>query len=228
MDSPRIPEGQRRTCIENTLRSCKRLDQGRTLEFGLPKGVMFDDAFSQSAPTSRDSTLRRNRNPNGTSSKTQKDLLHMVLDPEDKSGFSVHDRNSHESLLSFFKPGFIKKDIPRSPFQSQDRRLNGKPASTDLSKLSYSNGMIYTEDRKLNGIPNGRLMNGRTGLHNGDLEHAHSSSNLLLGLGRCASLQRNGGTVGGAPTQHPTLADKPGYSTLQWTRYSSSSLGRPQ
>ncbi|XP_072298554.1 ubiquitin carboxyl-terminal hydrolase 43-like [Eucyclogobius newberryi] len=224
MGSPRIPDGHRRTCIENMLRSSKRLDQGRTLDFGLPKGVMIDSAFSQSAPASRDSTLRRNRIPNDASSRTQKDLLHMVLDPEDRTGFSVHDRNSHESLLSFFKPGFIKKDIPKSPFQSQDRRLNGKPASTDLSKLSYSNGTMYTDDRRPNGVPNGRLLNGRTALDNGDLAHAHSSSNLLLGYGRCASLQRNGGTVGGAPAQRANLTDKPGYSTLQWTRYSSSSL----
>ncbi|XP_055079759.1 ubiquitin carboxyl-terminal hydrolase 43-like [Periophthalmus magnuspinnatus] len=221
MESPRIPEGERRTCIENALRCSKRLDHGRTLDFAFPKQVMLDNAFSQSAPASRDSTLRRTRIQNGVSNKMQKDLLHMVLDPEEKSGFSVHDRNSHENLLSFFKPGFRKKDIPGSPFHS---RLNGKPASTDLSKLSYSNGMIYADDRKLNGVPNGRLVNGRAALDTGDLAHAHSSSNLLSGYGRCTSLQRNGGTIGGALAQRATLTDKPGYSTLQWARYSSTSL----
>uniref|UniRef100_A0A3B3ZGC6 ubiquitinyl hydrolase 1 n=1 Tax=Periophthalmus magnuspinnatus TaxID=409849 RepID=A0A3B3ZGC6_9GOBI len=225
MESPRIPEGERRTCIENALRCSKRLDHGRTLDFAFPKQVMLDNAFSQSAPASRDSTLRRTRIQNGVSNKMQKDLLHMVLDPEEKSGFSVHDRNSHENLLSFFKPGFRKKDIPGSPFHS---RLNGKPASTDLSKLSYSNGMIYADDRKLNGVPNGRLVNGRAALDTGDLAHAHSSSNLLSGYGRCTSLQRNGGTIGGALAQRATLTDKPGYSTLQWARYSSTSLGMPQ
>uniref|UniRef100_A0AAV2KMX9 ubiquitinyl hydrolase 1 n=1 Tax=Knipowitschia caucasica TaxID=637954 RepID=A0AAV2KMX9_KNICA len=196
LDSPKIAEGQRRVYVENLSRSSKR-----TLDYGLPKGVMQEVAFSQSAPASRDSTLRRNRIQNGGSTRIQKDLLHMVLDPEDRSGFSVHDRNSHESLLSFFKPGFIKKDSPRSPLQS---RLNGKPASTDLSKLSYSNGTLHATDPRLSG--------------------AHSSSNVMSGYGRCASLQRSGGPAGGAPAQRSVLTDKPGYSTLQWTRYNSTSL----
>lgn len=157
-------------------------------------------------------------------SRAHKDLLHMVLDPEDKSGFSVHNRNSHENLLSFFKPGCIKKDIPLSPFRSHDTRLNGKPASTDLSKLSYSNGMIYTDDRKSNGVLNGRLVNRRTALEDSmDMARAHSSSNLPLSFGRCASLQRNG-DMGAAVGLRAPLADKPGYSTLQWTRYGSTSL----
>lgn len=224
MDSPRIPEGQRRACIENMLRSSKRLDQGRTLDFQLPRGVMFESALSQSAPASRDSTLRRSRVQNG-SSRAHKDLLHMVLDPEDKSGFSVHNRNSHENLLSFLKPGCIKKDMPPSPFRSHDRRLNGKPVSADLSKLSYSNGTIYADERKPNGVANGKLVSRRTALADldSDLARAHSSSNLPLAFGRCASLQRNGDI--GAPTGlRAPLADKPGYSTLQWTRYGSTSL----
>lgn len=217
-ESPRIPEGQRRACIENTPRSSRRLDQGRTLDFQFPRLVMFEDALSQSAPASRDSTLRRNRTQNG-GSRTHKDLLHMVLDPEDKSGFSVHNRSSHENLLSFLKPDCMKKDAPLSPFRS----LNGKPASADLSKLSFSNGAVYPDQQKSGVGPRGRLVYRRTLEDGVDMARAHSSSNLPVAFGRCASLQRNG-DVGLTAGLRAPLADKAGYSALQWTRYGSTSL----
>lgn len=267
--SPKIPEGQSRTCVERGIshgvcnssraaardygslrqRSSKRTrqDQGRTLDFQfqLQRGGILAGHISHSAPPSRDSTLRRTKFQTGVSSRAQKDLLQMVLHPEDRRGQGGQEGRSHESLLSFFKPGFMKKDIPGSPIKGQDRRMNGQGqmgrlASTNLAKLSLSNGTLTTtalEERKTSAIPSCdnhnckvQLVNGQAGSHDPvDIKRAHSSSNIQTKLDltfrRCASLQRNGEVVV-PPAQRILLVDKPSYATLQRTRYSTTSLGR--
>lgn len=268
--SPKIPAGQSRPCVERNIshavcnssnvkardygslrqRSSKRArqDQGRTLDlqFQLQRGAFLVGHISHSAPPSRDSTLRRTKVQAGVTSRAQKDLLQMVIQAEDRRGQRGQEGRSHDSLLSFFKPGFMKKDIPGSPIKGQDsRRMNGhgqlgKLASSDLAKLSLSNGTLTTaalEDRKASVIPSCNaqnckvlLLNGKAGNHDPvDIKRAHSSSNIQTKLDltfrRCASLQRNGEVV--APPAHRILlSDKPGYATLQRTRYSTTSLGR--
>lgn len=266
--SPKLPEGQSRPCVERIMsqgvsnsnvkardygslrqRSSKRTrqDQGRTLDLHLQlqRGAILVGHISHSAPPSRDSTLRRTKVQTGVTSRTQKDLLQMVIQPEDRRGQRGQEGRSHDSLLSFFKPGFMKKDLPGSPVKGQDRRMNGhgqlgKLASSNLAKLSLSNGTLSTvapEERKASVIPTCdthnckvQLVNGKTGNHEpADIKRAHSSSNIQTKLDltfrRCASLQRNGGVV--APPAHPILlSDKPSYATLQRTRYSTTSLGR--
>ncbi|XP_045928371.1 ubiquitin carboxyl-terminal hydrolase 43 isoform X1 [Micropterus dolomieu] len=266
--SPKLPEGQSRPCVERIMsqgvsnsnvkardygslrqRSSKRTrqDQGRTLDLHLQlqRGAILVGHISHSAPPSRDSTLRRTKVQTGVTSRAQKDLLQMVIQPEDRRGQRGQEGRSHDSLLSFFKPGFMKKDLPGSPVKGQDRRMNGhgqlgKLASSNLAKLSLSNGTLSTvapEERKASVIPTCdthnckvQLVNGKTGNHEpADIKRAHSSSNIQTKLDltfrRCASLQRNGGVV--APPAHPILlSDKPSYATLQRTRYSTTSLGR--
>ncbi|XP_060882872.1 ubiquitin carboxyl-terminal hydrolase 43 isoform X1 [Labrus mixtus] len=246
--SPKIPEGQSRPGERsiNSLRGREdgalrqraskrtRQDQGRTLELQLHRGALLMGHVSHSAPPSRDSTLRRAK---GGASRPQKDL---VLQPEDRRG--GHEGRSHESLLSFFKPGFMRKDAPGSPLRTHDtRRLNGhghlgRLACSNLAKLSLSNGTLTTgaaDNRKTCDVHNCnkvQLVNGKAGLHDPvDIKRAHSSSNIQTRLDltfrRCASLQRNGDVV--APPPHRILlTDKPGYATLQRTRYSTTSLGR--
>ncbi|KAK2894191.1 ubiquitin carboxyl-terminal hydrolase 43-like isoform X1 [Channa argus] len=253
--SPKMPEGQSRPCVERNnnqgvgnsrarddgslrQRSSKRTrqDQGRTLDFHLQRGAILGGQISHSAPPSRDSTMGRNKVQTGVTPRVQKDLLQMVVQPEDRRGQVGQEGRSHDSLLSFFKPGFMKKDIPRSPVRGQDRRLNGhghlgNVAGADLTKLSLSNGTLTTaspccdtHNRKV------QLLNGKAGNHlvdPADLKRAHSSSNIQTKLDltfrRCASLQRNGEVV--APPAHRILlSDKPGYATLQRTRYSTTSL----
>lgn len=265
--SPKIPTGQSRVCVERTFshgvcnsssmknrdygslrqRSSKRTrqDQGRTLDFQLQRGAFLMGHISHSAPPSRDSTLRRTKVQQGMTPRTQRDLLQMAIQPEDGRGQRGQEGRSHDSLLSFFKPGFMKKDIPGSPIKVHDRRMNGhgqlgKLASSSLAKLSLSNGMLTTsavEERKASAIQNcdvqnckAQLVNGKAGNHEPvDIKRAHSSSNIQTKLDltfrRCASLQRNGDVV--APPAHRVLpADKPSYATLQRTRYSTTSLGR--
>lgn len=266
--SPKIPEGQSRTFAERNIghggdngskdvkardddslrrRSSKRArpDQGRTLEFQLHRGAILGGQFSHSAPPSRDSTLRRSKVHIGATPRAQKDLLQMVLQPEDRRVQRGHEGRSQESLFSFFKPGFLKKDIPRSPVKGQEKRLKdhedlGRLASSNLAKLSLSNGTLTAaalEERKGAGGPNCdghnckvQLVNGKAGSHDPvDIKRAHSSSNIQTKLDltfrRCASLQRNGEVT--IPAAHRVLlADKPGYATLQRTRYSTTSLGR--
>uniref|UniRef100_A0A3Q4FY46 ubiquitinyl hydrolase 1 n=1 Tax=Neolamprologus brichardi TaxID=32507 RepID=A0A3Q4FY46_NEOBR len=266
--SPKIPEGQSRTFAERNIghgggngskdvkardddslrrRSSKRArpDQGRTLEFQLQRGAILGGQFSHSAPPSRDSTLRRSKVQIGATPRVQKDLLQMVLQPEDRRVQRGHDGRSQESLFSFFKPGFLKKDIPRSPVKGQEKRLKdhedlGRLASSNLAKLSLSNGTLTAaalEERKGAGGPNCdghnckvQMVNGKAGSHDPvDIKRAHSSSNIQTKLDltfrRCSSLQRNG-EVTIPPAHRVLLADKPGYATLQRTRYSTTSLGR--
>lgn len=261
--SPKIPEGQSRSLTERNVshglgncsnikgrdddslrqRSLKRVrpDQCRTLDFQLQRGAILGGHISHSAPPSRDSTLRRAKLQAGANSRAQKDLLHMVIHPEDRRGPRGHEARSQESLLSFFKPGFLKKDIPRSPIRGQDRRMNGhgqlgKLASSNLAKLSLSNGTLTAvaleERRGHAGCDTHnckvQLVNGKAGNHDPvDIKRAHSSSNIQAKLDltfrRCASLQRNG-EVGIAPAHRVLLSDKPGCATLQRTRYSTTSL----
>nr|XP_046270476.1 ubiquitin carboxyl-terminal hydrolase 43-like isoform X2 [Scatophagus argus] len=265
--SPKLPAGQSRPCVERIInhgvcnnssvkardygslrqRSSKKVkqDQGSPLDLQiqLQKGAILMGHISHSAPPSRDSTLRKNKVQTGVTYRAQKDLLQMVLQPDERRGQRAQEGRSHDSLLSFFKPGFMKKDMPGSPIKGQDRRLNGhgqlgKLASSNLAKLSLSNGTLTTvaqEGRKANVTPSCdahnckvHLVNGQAGIHDPvDIKRAHSSSNIQTKLDvtfrRCASLQRNGDVV--APPAHRILlSDKPGYSTLQRTRYSTTSL----
>uniref|UniRef100_A0A3B4GYX8 ubiquitinyl hydrolase 1 n=1 Tax=Pundamilia nyererei TaxID=303518 RepID=A0A3B4GYX8_9CICH len=116
--------------------------------------------------------------------------------------------------------------VLQSPVKGQEKRLKdhedlGRLASSNLAKLSLSNGTLTAaalEERK-----------GAGGHDPVDIKRAHSSSNIQTKLDltfrRCASLQRNGEVT--IPAAHRVLlADKPGYATLQRTRYSTTSLGR--
>lgn len=260
--SPKIPEGQSRPCMERNIcqgnfkarddgslrqRSSKRArqDQGRTLELQLQRGAILGGHISHSAPPSRDSTLRRTKVQTGVSYRTPKDMLQMVLQPEDRRGQTGQEGRSHDSLLSFFKPGFMKKDFPRSPLKGHNDHVDchgqlEKIAGSNSAKLSHSNGTLATvalEERKACIIPRCdthhckvQMVNGRAGSHDPvDIQRAHSSSNIQTKLDltfrRCASLQRNSELV--APAAHRILlSDKPSYATLQRTRYSTTSLGR--
>ncbi|CAJ1075741.1 ubiquitin carboxyl-terminal hydrolase 43 isoform X1 [Xyrichtys novacula] len=257
--SPKIPEGQSRPFVERGInssslrgrdysslrhRSSKRArqDQGRTLDLQFHRGALLADHISHSAPPSRDSTLRRTKVHTGGASRPHKDLLQMVLQPEDRRGQRGQEGRSHESLLSFFKPGFMRKDAPESPIKTHDtRRMNGhghlgRLACSNLAKLSLSNGTLTTgDDRKAAVLQNCdahnckvQLVNGKVGIHDPvDIKRAHSSSNIQtkmdLTFRRCASLQRNGDVIV-PPSHRVLLSDKPSYATLQRTRYSTTSL----
>ncbi|XP_069381813.1 ubiquitin carboxyl-terminal hydrolase 43 isoform X2 [Paralichthys olivaceus] len=258
--SPKLPEGQSRACVERNIshgvcnsskarddgslrqRLSKRArqDQGRTLDLQLHRGLILEGQISHSAPQSRDSTLKRTKVQTGVTFRPQKDLVHMIIQSENRGG---QEGRSQDSLLSFFKPGFIRKGILRSPHKGQERRVNGhgpleKLAGSHLAKLSLSNGTLTTathEDGKTGGVPacdrhncKVHLLNGKAGKHEAvDIQRAHSSSNIQakmdLTFRRCASLQRNG-EVAAHPEHRILLSDKPGYATLQRTRYSTTSL----
>lgn len=257
--SPKIPEGQSRACVERSMNqgvgngrtrddgTRLRQDQGRNLDFCLHRGAILGGHISHSAPPSRDSTLSRTKVQTGGTSRAQKDLLQMGIHPEDRRGQGGQEDHSHDSLLSFFKPGFMKKDVPRSPVNGRDRRMNGhghmgSVAGGSLAKLSLSNGTLATVPREVSKAGNVpccdthdhtvQLLNGKAGTHladPADIQHALSSTNIQMKMDltfrRCASLQRNG-DAGATPANRILLSDKPGFATLQRTRYSTTSLGR--
>lgn len=162
----------------------------------------------------------------------------MFIHTEDRRGPRGQEGRSHDSLLSFFRPGFMRKDVAGSPVRGADRRLNsltlGKLASINSAKLSLSNGTL--EERRAPVAHRCdtahtcrvQLVNGQAGRPDpADIQRAHSSTNIQtkldLSVRRCASLQRNGEVL--APPGHRVLLpDKPGYAALQRTRYSTTSL----
>ncbi|KAM8843992.1 ubiquitin carboxyl-terminal hydrolase 43 isoform 2-T6 [Spinachia spinachia] len=247
--SPKIPEGQSRGCVGNREdgslrhRSSKRArqDHGRNpdLQLQLQRGALLMSHLSHSAPPSRDSTLRRTKVPTGVTFRTQKDSLQAATQPGDRRGTRAREGRSHDSLLSFFRPSFMKKDFLRSPAKGPDRRVNGhghveRLTSSHLAKLSLSNGTLNAATSVVAGCDarncKGQLPNGKAGLHDPvDMKRAHSSSDIQARLDltfrRCASLQRNGDIVP-PPPHRVLLCDRPSHGTLQRTRYSTTSLGR--
>ncbi|XP_074553263.1 ubiquitin carboxyl-terminal hydrolase 43 [Halichoeres trimaculatus] len=253
--SPKIPEGQSRpergvnglrgrdySSLRHRSSRRARQDQGRTLDLQFHREALLPDHISHSAPQSRDSTLRRTKIHTGGPSRPHKDLLQMVLQPEDQRVQRGQEGRSHESLLSFFKPGFMRRDAPGSPIRTHDmRRMNGhghlgRLACSNSAKLSLSNGTLTTgEDRKATVLQSCdahsckvHLLNGKAGGHDPvEIKRAHSSSNIQtkmdLTFRRCASLQRNGDVVV-PPSHRVLLSEKPSYATLQRTRYSTTSL----
>ncbi|XP_077357054.1 ubiquitin carboxyl-terminal hydrolase 43 [Festucalex cinctus] len=244
--SPKIPEGQSRPAVgrhhSNNIKGkdngCLRVRSpnkrarqeqgcGRTLDVQLQRAALFGAHISShSAPPSRDSTLRKNKVHFGGSTRSPKDAF------EAQRG---HEGASHESLAAFFKPAFIRKDVPRSPLADHDGRVNGhlgKLASGDFAKLSLSNGTLSAltkDERKANALAGRKvqLPNGQAACHHCvDIKRAHSSGNIQTKMDatfhRCASLQRNGDVT--APHRGP-LSDKPGgFATLQRTPFSTTSL----
>uniref|UniRef100_A0A6Q2YPC9 ubiquitinyl hydrolase 1 n=1 Tax=Esox lucius TaxID=8010 RepID=A0A6Q2YPC9_ESOLU len=268
-NSKRIPEGQSRPNVERSSslrlniitktrddsslgqRSSKRTrqDQSRTLDPQPRRGSIAGLHISHSAPPSRDSTLKRAKAPAGLASRIggQLEVLQAGLQPEERKGMEVR---SHDSVLSFFKPGFLKKDAQSTLHKGEEVHTSGpigdsKVFNGSLSKLSISNGSLKRlalEDKRALGTAkgescqsNGQFVNG-TARNNStatDIKRAHSSSNIQtkldLSLGQCASLQRNGQVAPPAQRTSLTLATvKPSYATLQRTRYSTTSLGRQQ
>lgn len=226
-------------------RSLKRVgqDQDMTLDLQLQKGAILDSHFSHSAPASRDSTLTKTKS--GLSFRAQKDLLQMVLKSEDRKAQRGHEGYSQESLFSFFTPNFMKTDNLGSPVKRQDRLMNvdrhlGKLASINQAKLSLSNGTLPTvalEERKAIVVQSCNPHNSKAQPMNSqapsldpvDIKRAHSSINIDTKLDgtfhRCGSPRRNGKV----PAAHPIqLSEKPSYTTLQFTVYSTTSLGRTQ
>ncbi|XP_038162233.1 ubiquitin carboxyl-terminal hydrolase 43-like [Cyprinodon tularosa] len=258
--SPKIPEGQSRAVLERnagqeygndrevvsrdddclrqgSLSKRLRINQIRDLDLHLQRGGILGGHVSHSAPQSRESTLRRTNARTAGTPRGQKDLIQMAKEPAAEEG------QSHENLSSFFKPVFTKRDVPRSPAEDRERRPNGhehlgKLASSNLAKLSLSNGTLPAappEERRGSTVQKCdshhckvQFANRKAGNQEPvDIQRAHSSSNIQTKLDftfrRCASLQRNGEV--GIPQAHRVLlSDKPGYSTLQRTRYSTTSL----
>ncbi|KAL0993039.1 hypothetical protein UPYG_G00102510 [Umbra pygmaea] len=263
-NSPRVPEGQSRPNTERCSSleisvitkttdgrslgqsSSKRArqDQSRSLDPQPRTGSIARVHSSHSAPSSRDSTLKRAKVQTGLASKIegQRKGLQAGLQSEERMRMRGENVRSHDSLLSLFKPGFLRKDAQSTPRKGSEVRANGQVgASSDaiesLSKLSLSNRTLTglaLEDKRANDTTkadcshsNGQLVNGRAGnITSADIKHAHSSSNIEtkmdLTLRRCASLQRTG--QGAPPAPHR----KSSCATLQPMPYSTTSLGRQQ
>ncbi|KAM4594287.1 ubiquitin carboxyl-terminal hydrolase 43a [Fundulus diaphanus] len=185
---------------------------------------------SYSTSSLQDGTLRRqkgdkaNRNhqsAEGDKSKTMKDEV----------------PKSHDSLFSFLKGNFLKKDKDSKKSNDGESGKGGgeEEGRRTSSRTSLPNGAAggrtAVQGSKANG--SGRrvdeLANGKLGRSAADIRRSHSSSNIPTkaeqSIRRTASLHRNGMPTTPAPPRSLT-ADKASYSTLQRARYSTTSLGR--
>lgn len=207
--SPKVPTGHWRSLSpvelgSLRLRSSKRArhDSSRTrgcrtpdFHFNLRRSALLDAHISHSAPQSRDSTLGRSKglHPTGTTARA-------VLKDIGGAGGSVGQRGrgarSHDSLLSFLKPVFLRKDAALA-------LLANPMANGGEIKPSLSNGTPPT----VAGWRGEKVFGGHDAA---EMTRALSSSNIQLNEMFCkpASLHRNGGLVG---AHRPLLAETPGY-----------------
>ncbi|XP_056136365.1 ubiquitin carboxyl-terminal hydrolase 43a [Lampris incognitus] len=181
---------------------------------------------SSSTPILHEGTLRRGKVDKIERSDAQSE-------PQASHGGNPKPRKeepkSHEGLLSFFKGNFLKKD--KDSRRSKESDEGGRRS---FSRLSISNGAAgggaVIEGSKSNGSHHlsKELLNGKMGRNSGEIKRSQSSSNIPTkmepNVHRTASLHRNRKSA--PPLAHSLTTDKPSYSTLQRTRYSTTSLGR--
>lgn len=215
--------------------------QGRTADcqHQLQRATVLGSHCSHSAPSSRESTLRNTES--GGTYVAQKDMLQLFRHSEGRRAQKGHGDSSQDTVFPalFFKPFFMKKDIPGSAevqyiLKNSQGQL-GKMANIGQAKLSLSNGMIpnvVLEDKKVGVLSRCNHHSCSTPLQAGnprptDVQWASSSCNIQSRLDqtfqKCASLQRNGEAL---PVHVNLLLDKPSYSSLQQIRQSTASLGR--
>lgn len=200
---------------------------------------------------SRDSTLRRakvQQGPHGFS-RTGSPAEAPAQAAEHQTGVkSEETRVQLKSSVSLLQK---KKDQgPHRSREHEDKLPNGgssvRPLVSNGSLTGVAlenkraNGSVLTPQRhcvqhgKAGAMSNGRKCQSGTATTaaiNTDIKRAHSSTSLQPKLNdslrRTASLQRNG-TFGPSALPHAFVTDRPSYATLQRTRYSTTSLGRPR
>lgn len=246
-DSPQIPEGQRRPSERTaSLRRSKAngmkddtVNIGSTGSNSLTKGKDAKKqsisreletkrrtgpgiASSLSTPSLQDGTLRRQKGERTESER-------LGTDEENSRPKREEVPSPHESLLSFLKGSFRKKDKDwrRSREAESSRGSVDEAARKNLSRPALFNGAAggrskgeegksAGSDRAVDGVANGKPGRAASGI-----KRSQSSSNIP----NKQSEQANGMPSARGPPRNLTT-DKPSYGTLQRTRYSTTSLGR--
>uniref|UniRef100_A0A3P9PSG8 ubiquitinyl hydrolase 1 n=1 Tax=Poecilia reticulata TaxID=8081 RepID=A0A3P9PSG8_POERE len=180
---------------------------------------------SYSMSSLQDGTLRRQKGD-----KANKDHHNSEADKSKTTKDEVP--KSQDSLLSFLKGNFLKKDkdSKKSKGGESGRKGGEEEGRRTLSKMSLPNGAAGgrtgVEGSKSNssGRRTDELANGKSGRSTADIRRSQSSSNIPTkaeqSIRRTASLHRNGMST--TPAQRLT-SDK---QSLQRNRYSTNSLGR--
>lgn len=253
-DSPQIPEGQSRPSEKNTslrrskanetkddvanisstgsnsltrVKDAKKQSISKELETKRHSGAGV--AASHSTPSLQGGTLRRQKGE-----RTEREHL------ESDEGTSRPQReqvpHSHDSLLSYLKGRFRKKDKDSRMSKEVESSVGFPDAWKNIgARQALFNGAAGGQSkgdectRPSSSDPAGDGMpNGRTGQTASGIKRSQSSSNIPTKqaeqmMHRTVSLHRNG--MPSARARNLTT-DKPSYGTLQRTRYSTTSLGR--
>ncbi|XP_051563587.1 ubiquitin carboxyl-terminal hydrolase 43-like isoform X2 [Myxocyprinus asiaticus] len=215
------PSSNRRPKEDNTLtrQSNRKSKQDHT------QSRKNSDAGIQSSTSSQSGWDAMQRDSKGDPGEKQDQ-------PEDKQR-KGHETKRHDSVFSFLKSSFIKKDPLRRSLDSESLK-KGEAGMKSPSGLSLSNGAhSRTSEDKAKSINQGRsrhsgeLANSKMNHGSTDIKRSQSSSNIPskadLSLKRTASLHRNGSSAAQPQTLH---GDRGSQNTLQRTRYSTNSLGR--
>lgn len=252
-DSPRVPEGQSRPASGRGIikgkdegllarRTSKRRQEQhgksqdgqsrRESTAGLQPGTSTTQGFGNGTSESKDSTLKRLRNPPTGATRT------LCSNQQDDV---VESRNEdNHDILAFLMPANVMKDKQSKDLRAKEASQKRTITNKSLNKLSMSNGTpngLVVEEKRGNGTHrsssaryyNKTPITGRETQSGGGghIKRALSSSSLQsrldLNLRRTVSLQRNGLLV---PPQKGQTTDKPSYNTLQRNKYSTTSLGR--
>ncbi|KAK5600686.1 hypothetical protein CRENBAI_012589 [Crenichthys baileyi] len=185
---------------------------------------------SYSTSSLQDGTLRRQKGEDANRD-------HHSAEADKSKAKKDEVPKSHDSLFSFLKSNFLKKDkdskksIDGESGKGGDEGEGRRSSSRTSLPNGAAGGRTGVEGSKSNGL--GRrvdeLANGKLGSSTANIRRSKSSSNIPSkaeqSIRRTVSLHRNGMSTTPAPSRSVTT-DKPSYSNLQRTRYSTTSLGR--
>lgn len=248
VESPQVPEGQRRPSEKTTSWKGSRAGQAKgegSSNAGSSSGsgtlTRKKDGRKQSFPVALDKETSRSTGAGAQPGLGGGTLRRQKGERAERERHSSQEGSkskkgevpkSHEGLFSFFK-GKIKKER-----ESKEGESGGdfaeEQASRTLSGLSLSNGAAVRGTGAKEGGSGGgaqrqreEMANGRVAQRSALIKRSQSSSNIPSktepSVRRTASLHRNGTSAGPARS---LTADKPSSGTLQRTRYSTTSLGR--
>lgn len=204
------------------------------------------------APSNRDLTLRRAKVQQGPHafSRTGSPAEAPAQAAELQTGVRSEEAGAQvKSSVALLQK---KKDQgPHRPREHEEKLPNGGSSVRPLVSNGSLTGVVL-ENKRANGsalpprghcvqhgkagaMPSGRKCQSSTATSatiNTDIKRAHSSTSLQpkldSSLRRTASLQRNGPFGTSALPHQALVMDRPSYATLQRTRYSTTSLGRPR
>lgn len=255
VESPQVPEGQRRPSEKTTGSKGSKASQAKDESSASISGSTLTrrkEGRKQSFPAAQDKETNRSATAGAQPGSSAPGLGDGTLRRQkgecpEREHHSSHEGKSktkkgefpksHEGLFSIFKVK-IKKEKEAKKIRDEvgelGEDLGEEQTSRTLSRLSLSNGAAVrgtgTKDGKSSGSDQRQredLANGKVAQKTTVIKRSQSSSNIPTKTehGMHRTASLHRNGMSGGPARSLT-ADRPSYGTLQRTRYSTTSLGR--